>query len=75
MFMGLQDPHPDPFVRGTDPRIRIRIRIRTNMSRIRYTVNHFNHSLFNCRYVYYLYIFLIYDLSTKLKKKLNVFSC
>ncbi len=24
MFWGLPDPHPDPFVRGTDPRIRIR---------------------------------------------------
>jgi hypothetical protein len=30
-------PHPDPFVRSTDPRIRIDIRIRTKMSRIRNT--------------------------------------
>jgi hypothetical protein len=29
------DPHPDPLVRGTDPRIRIRIRAK--MSRIRIT--------------------------------------
>ncbi len=34
MFLGLTDPHPDPLVRGTDPRIRIRIRIRTKMSLI-----------------------------------------
>jgi hypothetical protein len=33
MFLGLPGPHPDPLVRGTDPRIRIRIR--TKMSRIR----------------------------------------
>jgi hypothetical protein len=32
MFLGLPDPHPDPLVRGTDPRIRIR----TKMSRIPY---------------------------------------
>ena len=25
MFYGLSDPHPDPLLRGTDPRIRIRI--------------------------------------------------
>ena len=31
------DPNPDPLVRGTDPRIRFRIRIRTNMSRIQNT--------------------------------------
>ena len=30
-------PHPDPFVRSTDPRIRIDIWIRTKMSRIRNT--------------------------------------
>ncbi len=30
-------PHPDPSVRGTDPRIRIRIRIRTKLSRVRNT--------------------------------------
>jgi len=24
MFLALLDPHPDPLVRGTDPRIRIR---------------------------------------------------
>ncbi len=30
MFLGLPDPHPDPLVRGTDPRIRIH----TKMSRI-----------------------------------------
>jgi hypothetical protein len=30
MFWGVPDPHPDPLVRGTNPRIRIR----TNMSRI-----------------------------------------
>ncbi len=29
------DPHPDPLIRGTDPRIRIQIR--TKMSRIRNT--------------------------------------
>ncbi len=29
------DPHPDPLVRGTDPRIRIRFRIRIRMLRIR----------------------------------------
>ncbi len=28
------DPYPDPLVRGTDPRIRIRIQIHTKMSRI-----------------------------------------
>ncbi len=33
MFLGLPDPHPDPLVRGTDPRIRIR----TKMYRIRNT--------------------------------------
>jgi hypothetical protein len=33
MFLGLPDPHPDPLVRGTDSRIRIRIQIRTKMSR------------------------------------------
>jgi hypothetical protein len=33
-FLVLPDPHPDPLLRGTDPRIRIRIRIRTKMSRI-----------------------------------------
>jgi hypothetical protein len=32
MFLGLSDPYADPFVRGTDPRIRIRIR--TKMSPI-----------------------------------------
>jgi hypothetical protein len=26
MFLGLPDPHPDPLVRGMDPKIRIRIR-------------------------------------------------
>ncbi len=31
------DPHSDPLVRSTDPRIRIRIRIRTKMSQIRNT--------------------------------------
>ncbi len=36
MFLGIPDPHPDPSVRGTDPRICIRIR--TNMSRIPNTV-------------------------------------
>jgi hypothetical protein len=30
MFLGLPDPHPDPLVRGTDPKIRIR----TKMSQI-----------------------------------------
>jgi hypothetical protein len=25
MFLGIPDPHPDPLVRSTDPRIRIRI--------------------------------------------------
>jgi hypothetical protein len=30
-------PHPDPFVRGTYPRIRIEIRIRTKISRNRNT--------------------------------------
>jgi hypothetical protein len=34
MLLGLSDSVPDPLVRSTDPRIRIRIRIRTNMSRI-----------------------------------------
>ncbi len=34
MFLDLPDPHPDPLVKGTDPRIRIRTRIRTKMSRI-----------------------------------------
>jgi hypothetical protein len=29
MFLSFPDPLPDKFVRGTDPRIRIRIRIRT----------------------------------------------
>jgi hypothetical protein len=37
MFLGLPEPHPDPLVRGTDPRIRIYIRISTKMSRIRTT--------------------------------------
>jgi hypothetical protein len=32
--LGLPNPHPDPLVRGTDPRIRIHIRIRTQVSRI-----------------------------------------
>ncbi len=32
MFLGIPDPHPDPLVNGTAPRIRIRIR--TKMSRI-----------------------------------------
>jgi hypothetical protein len=32
------DPHPDPLVRGMDPRIQIRIRIHTKMSWIRNTV-------------------------------------
>jgi hypothetical protein len=31
------DPHPNPLVIGTDPRIQIRIRIYTKMSRIRNT--------------------------------------
>jgi hypothetical protein len=35
MSLGLSDPYPDLFVRGTDPRIRNRIRIRTKMLRIR----------------------------------------
>jgi hypothetical protein len=35
MLLGLPDPHPDPLVRGMDPRIRIRIQIRPNMSQIR----------------------------------------
>jgi hypothetical protein len=30
MFLGLPDPHPDPLVRGTDPKIRVH----TKMSRI-----------------------------------------
>ncbi len=34
MFMGLPDQHPDPLVRGTDPRIRIRTK---TMPRIRNT--------------------------------------
>jgi len=33
MFLGLPDPHPDPLVGVTDPKIRIR----TKMSRIRNT--------------------------------------
>ncbi len=33
MFFGLLDSHPDPFVRGTDPRIRTRTRICIKMSR------------------------------------------
>ncbi len=37
MCLGLPDPHPDPLVRGKDPRIRIRIWIRTKMSRIHNT--------------------------------------
>ncbi len=44
MFLGIPDPHPDPFVRGTDPRIRIRTnmsRIPTNMSRISNTNGNF----------------------------------
>jgi hypothetical protein len=32
------DSHPDPLVRGTDPRIRIRVRIRIKMSQILNTV-------------------------------------
>ncbi len=35
MFLGLPDPHPDPLVRATDPRIQIRNY--TKMSRIRNT--------------------------------------
>jgi hypothetical protein len=35
MFLGLPDQHPDPLVRGTDPRIRIQIL--TKMSHIRNT--------------------------------------
>jgi hypothetical protein len=34
MFLGIKDPHPDPLVRGTDPRIRTCIQIHTKMSRI-----------------------------------------
>jgi hypothetical protein len=38
MFFGLPDPHhPDPLVRGMDPRIRIRIRIRSKIAWIRKT--------------------------------------
>ncbi len=36
-FFCFPDPHPDPLVRGTDPRIRICIRIRTKTSRIHNT--------------------------------------
>jgi hypothetical protein len=39
--LGPPDPHPDPLIRGTDPRIRIRIRIRTIMSRIPNTVSEY----------------------------------
>jgi hypothetical protein len=35
MFLVLPDPHPDPLVRGTHPKIRTRIKI----SRIRNTAN------------------------------------
>ncbi len=35
MFLGLRDPHSDPLVRGTDPKIRIRIR--TQMTGVRNT--------------------------------------
>jgi hypothetical protein len=38
MFWGLPDPHPDLFVRGTDPRIRIS----TKISRIHKTANKFS---------------------------------
>jgi hypothetical protein len=34
MRLGIPDLHPDPLVKGTDPRIRNSIRIRTKMSRI-----------------------------------------
>jgi hypothetical protein len=36
------DLHPDPLIKGTDPRIRIRIKIRTKMLRIRNTDLHDN---------------------------------
>jgi hypothetical protein len=36
------DPHPDPLVRGMDPRIQIRIRIHTKMSWIRNTAKIFS---------------------------------
>ncbi len=37
IFWYRSGPHPDPLVRGTDPRIRIRTRIRTKILRIRST--------------------------------------
>ncbi len=40
------DPHPDPLVKGTDPRIRIRIRIRIKISRIRNTAIFTHHVLY-----------------------------
>jgi hypothetical protein len=43
MSLGLPDPHPDPLVRGSDPRIRIQIR--TKMSRIRNTVESYERML------------------------------
>jgi hypothetical protein len=38
--LGLPNPHRDPLVRGTDPKIQNRIRIRTNMSRIPNTASY-----------------------------------
>jgi hypothetical protein len=34
MFLGLSDPLPVTYVRGTDPRIRIRVRVRIKLSQI-----------------------------------------
>jgi hypothetical protein len=43
-----QHPHPDPLVRGTDPRIRIRIRIRTKMLQFR-TLLSANHTSYKAQ--------------------------
>ncbi len=48
MFLGLPDPHPDPFVRGMDPRIRMRIQIRIKMSLIHNTVTYYRILLSPC---------------------------
>jgi hypothetical protein len=60
MFLGLSDPYPDPLVRGTDPRIRIR----TKMSRIPNTafMGHFQRLILFCN----PYVLLLFYYSLRL---------
>jgi hypothetical protein len=70
IFLGLPDPHPDPLVRGTDPRIRIRIHIRTQMSRIPNTGISFNLFFFFKKLPVY-YPFLLGQLSATADQQLH----